>query len=142
MNKAQKKIFVVIAILLFVASLFFPCYSVEGKGPNTIGAIGLIAFFLGWLNFNLIGIVWLANPLFFFSIIFLFKKKKERLALFLSVLSLVFCLCFFFVDRIIINEGGMTAEIDQFLNGYWLWLTAIFLIFICSLIMNISKREK
>ncbi|CAL2095017.1 conserved membrane hypothetical protein [Tenacibaculum sp. 190524A05c] len=139
MKTSQKKIFVLISILFLLVSLTQPCYSVEGTGKDTVGAIGLIAFLLGWLNFNLIGIVWLANPLLLLSMIFLFKK--EKFALITSGLALLFSLCFFLVDRIIINEGGTTGKIDHVLVGYWLWLSSIFVIFICSLVTRVYRKK-
>lgn len=138
MNTSRKKIFVLISILFLLVSLSQPCYSVEGTGKDTVGAIGLIAFLLGWLNFNLIGIVWLANPFLLLSMIFLFKK--ERFALITSGLALLFSLCFFSVDRIIINEGGTIGKIDHMLAGYWFWLISISILFICALFTQIHRK--
>lgn len=109
------------------------CYLVDGIA--SIGSYGLIALLLGWLNFNLIGLIWLANPLFLLSLFLFLFSKKPKLALVSSTSASILASSFTQIDEIIKNEGGFTGQITEYLLGYWLWITAIILITI-TLIMN------
>ena len=144
MNKKLKIIIGIIAILIYLSSFFQECYLVNGK--TSIGSFGLIAFLIGWLNFDIVGIIWLANPLFIISIILFITTNMKKTPLVLSVASTLIALFFMNVDQIIQNEGGGTGYIDGYLNGYWLWLTSMSLMTISSFInfilnFNLTKRK-
>lgn len=139
MNKKIKKIVGIGISLIFLSSLSMECYLVDGEA--SIGSFGLIAFLLGWLNFNLIGLIWLANPLFLLSLFLFFFSKKSKLALISSSVASVLAISFTQIDEIIKNEGGFTGQITEYLLGYWLWISVIFSITII-LILNIILENK
>ena len=124
--------------MIYVSSFFQECYLVNGK--SSIGSFGLIAFLLGWLNFDVIGIIWLANPLFIASVILFMTTNNKRLPLILSMVSLFLALSFMKINEIIKNEGGGTGYITEYLNGYWIWLTSITLMTIILLNKQFTKN--
>ncbi|MEO8532223.1 MAG: hypothetical protein ABI441_00665 [Flavobacterium sp.] len=96
--------------------------------------IGSIAALGGGLDEQ---IVWFANPLAFFAmILFAINYRITKiLSLFLSLLSLVLAVSFFFWKEILAAESGSMAKIISFGLGYYLWVLSILIltigIFIC-----------
>lgn len=134
MNKKLKKVVGIGIGLIYLSSLTMECYLVDGIA--SIGSFGLIAFLLGWLNFNLIGLIWLANPLFLLSLFLFFFSNKPKLALISSSVASILAISFTQIDEIIKNEGGFTGQITEYLLGYWLWTIAIILM---TIILIINK---
>jgi hypothetical protein len=69
-------------------------------------------------------IIWLANPLFIFSIILL-SEQKIWMARICSMLSVILGVSFFFLDEVLVSESGKTALIQSRGVGYYLWLTSM-----------------
>ena len=55
MNNKTRKIVGIGIGIIFLSSLTMECYLVDGVA--SIGSFGLVAFLLGWLNFDLIGLI-------------------------------------------------------------------------------------
>jgi hypothetical protein len=140
MNNNLKKIVGIGIGLVYISSLTMECYLVEGVA--SVGSFGLIAFLLGWLNFNQIWLIWLANPLFILSLTLFLSSKKQKLALVLSSIASILALSFTQVDKIIKNEGGYNGQITEYLLGYWLWATAIILLSITLVLNQILENKK
>lgn len=135
----MRKIIAFLILCLYIASLTMECYLVNDKA--SIGSFGLIALLLGWLNFDLIGLIWLANPLFIISLMFFLFSKKTLLTLILSLTATILAISFTQVKEIIWSEAGHTGAITGYLAGYWLWISAISLLFVCSIInQKMSKK--
>lgn len=125
--------------LMFLSSLTMECYLVDGAA--SIGSFGLIAFLLGWLNFDQIGLVWLANPLFALSLFLFFFSRKLNLALILSLTASVLSISFLQIDEIIMHEGGAYGRITGYLLGYWLWTTSIILMSVALILNKILNKK-
>ena len=139
MNKYFKKIVGIGIGLIYLSSLTMECYLVDGI--PSIGSFGLIAFLLGWLNFDLIGLIWLANPLFLISLLFFFFSKKKKSALIFSIVATILAISFLGIDEIYKNEAGHTGQITEYLLGYWLWLLAIFIMLITLILDKILNKK-
>jgi hypothetical protein len=139
MNKNLKRIIGIGIGIIYLSSLTMECYLVDGI--PSIGSFGLIAFLLGWLNFNLIGLIWLANPLFLLSLFLFFSSKKTKYALIFSLIASILAISFTQIDEIIKTEGGNTGKITEYLTGYWLWVSAIFLMLISSILDKILNKK-
>jgi len=139
MNKSLKGIIVFLILCIYIASLTMECYLVNDKA--SIGSFGVIALLLGWLNFDLIGLIWLANPFFIISLFLFTFSKKTKLVLIFSTISSVLAISFTFIEEIIWNEAGHVGKITDYLTGYWLWSTAIFLLLISSIINEIMYKK-
>jgi len=137
MNKRQKKVFGIIIGILFLASCCMECYRVSGG--LAIGSFGLMALLLGWLNFDAVGLVWLANPLFLLSLILFLFSKKIKLALFLSAIACYLSLYFMQIEEIIKDEAGHVGEITDYLLGYWLWVSANVTLVLTLIVQNIMS---
>ncbi|HRI00561.1 MAG TPA: hypothetical protein PK006_05875 [Saprospiraceae bacterium] len=133
MNNKAKKIIAAGIGLVFLSSLTMECYLVDGD--PSLWSRGVIALLLGWLNFNKIGLIWLANPLFIFSYFIFLSTKKSKLALAFSSVASILALSFTQIESIIKNEGGYNGQITEYLLGYWLWVGSILLLLV-SLILN------
>lgn len=140
MNKKTRKIFGIGIGIIFLSSLTMECYLVDGN--PSIGSFGLIAFLLGWLNFNLIGLIWLANPLFLLSLFSFFFNKKPKLALITSLTASILAISFTQIDEIIKNEGGFSGQITDYLLGYWLWTISILLMPLALILNKLSANKK
>ena len=133
MNKTFKKIIGFVILVIYLISLTMECYLVNGK--PSIGSFGLIALLLGWVNFDFVGLIWLANPLFILSLLIFFFSKKKRIAVILSLIVSILAISFLLIKEIIWSEAGHVGEITGYLTGYWLWVSAILLMTI-NLLLN------
>lgn len=68
-------------------------------------------------------IIWLANPLYFLSVITFFNKKGQ--AKVLSLVSTIVALSFLGWKKILVSESGRLGEIDSLDLGYWLWTLSL-----------------
>ncbi len=139
MNKKSKRIVGILAIIIYLLSMTMESYLVNGK--SSIGSYGLIAFLYGWLNFNLIGVIWLANPLFITSSLFIMFSKKQNLPFVLSLIASILAISFTQVTEIIRTEAGHTGKIDRYLLGYWLWLLSILLMLIATIVNKTLNKK-
>lgn len=139
MTNKKKHTLIIISASFFLVSLTQECYTVQAY--NSSGVIGLIALLFGWVHFSLIGIIWLASPLYLLSIFFVFWKNKPLTALVLNSLALICCSCFHFVDKVYINEGGTKAAIENLSLGYWLWCISISLLLFTT-ILNYRSQQR
>jgi len=128
-----------ISILLFLFSLFQECYTVNGG--DSIGSFGIGALLLGWMNVSETWFCWLANIFYALSFIAIITSKIKKVALTFSSIAFLLAISFLFLDEVVINEGGSLGQIDGDLLGYWVWIMAIFLIFITSLYEITENRE-
>ncbi|SFU45850.1 hypothetical protein SAMN05216480_10472 [Pustulibacterium marinum] len=140
MTKSLKSIIGIGIGLIYLSSLAMECYLVDGV--SSVGSFGLIALLLGWMNFDIIGLIWFANPLFLYSLFLFLFSKNSKLALILSLISSILALSFTQVEKIIKNEGGFTGQITEYLSGYWLWTTAIILLSMTLILNRILENNK
>lgn len=68
-------------------------------------------------------LIWLANPIFFISIILLIKNNKN--SIYLSLLAIIIGLIFTQWEEILANEGGRKLQIISLDLGYWLWIVSM-----------------
>ena len=119
--------------LLFILSLCQECFTVNGE--KSIGSFGLMAFSLGLFDSSQSFIVWLANPFYFLTILLILFKK--RIAVISALLAFIFAISFLVLNNVIINEGGTIGEVDNYLLGYWLWISSIAILTLG--IMSVNK---
>ena len=118
-----------IAIYLYIISLILPCF----KGAP--GLFGFFALILGWMglaSFDLfIGLPWLANLLFFTSLVFYrMNKNFNIIILFLAIILGLFT---FGINKIPADEGGAYYNVSVGI-GFLFWIAS----FIVLLISNIK----
>ena len=68
-------------------------------------------------------LIWLANPLYFLAIIFLFKSNKTSKKV--SIAATILALSFTTWKEILAAENGRTATIESLNLGYWLWVLSL-----------------
>lgn len=118
-----RRVFLLISIGLFIASLTYPCFDTEKElGQSGEGAALLISGCFGFFT-SFTGLIWLANPILLYSWI-LFNKSNLH-SLIASIISLCVGLLFLKCSEMTINEGGNTSIISDYRTGYWLWLASI-----------------
>lgn len=138
MNKTLKNAIGFTALGLYIIALFTECYSVDGS--DGIGTFGFIALLLGWLNFDTIGIIWLANPLFAISLLIYFIAKKPYvIGIILSTIAFGLALSFRSIEEIIKDEAGHMGQITELSAGYWMWVTALLLLSVGHLLKKVLQ---
>ncbi len=71
-------------------------------------------------------IIWLANPLYFASIVF-FIQNNNSSKIYVNLASILSIL-FLFWTKILISESGSEGQILHKDLGYWLWLLSILIL--------------
>ncbi|NQY05389.1 MAG: hypothetical protein HRT68_04065 [Flavobacteriaceae bacterium] len=137
-NKQLKAIGIAIGVC-YLLSATMECYLVDGQA--TIGSFGFVALLLGWMNFDLLTLIWLANPFFLAGLLFFFIGKNLKFSLVISFLASILAFSFLFVDEVLKNEAGGRGKIDSYLLGYWLWLSSHVLLFIITFIRLRKSKE-
>ncbi len=131
-SKQIKRIFLLISIILFAASLTQKSYCTTGSCSDSsavfiFGVFGLLYPGVNW--------TWLANPLLLGAWIFIFRNPK--ISLLLSFISTFLAAIFLMFGEILENENGQYMQIIAYKAGYWLWLTS----HTCILLSHLISRR-
>ena len=114
-----------LSLVLFIVSLFLPCF-------DDLAIYGFVALFLGWIGMFstefFIGLTWSANIFILLSIILFRLNLNYRIAL--SFIGVVMTFFVFGVKKIPADESGAYYEISSLGIGYVLWAISFILIFI------------
>ncbi|MBS1743998.1 MAG: hypothetical protein JST81_13270, partial [Bacteroidetes bacterium] len=139
MNKTEKlqKRFKTISIVLFAASLTQKCYC-----TTTGCADSIMVVLLGWAGIFSGGaaLSWLANPLLIMS--WITQKKKLKVSMFLSMLAFLFTLSFLMFNEVPDNEAGGKHPITHLKVGYWIWVSAAFIMMIGNYTLQYMENVK
>ncbi|MRX68991.1 hypothetical protein SAMN06265349_104331 [Flavobacterium resistens] len=125
--KKSKLLIIIFSILLFSVSLTQNAvtinYSNEIKVSSSIDyfLMGSTAFLGGGL---LEQIIWMANPLSFFAIIYFIKDNSKK-AVVLSFIASCLSVSFSFWKEILGAESGSMAQIVSLELGYYFWVSSI-----------------
>jgi len=128
-----------LCLLVFIISLTQPAFYIYNKEDPNAYSDSFILFLLGWMSF--LGgafipfVIWLANPLFFLSIILTIRKKSFGLY---SALGAT-CLAFVFsqLNTIITSESGGTSVITGRGLGFKLWFASFIILTIGLILIRI-----
>jgi hypothetical protein len=130
--------------LFFFASLFFPAFylSHDGTEPyEEYPAIGLLL--IGWMGLgkSLTSVGWLANPLLLLTNILLNQKSYGRAALCsAAAVALGFSVL---LKRTAVRDGsGFEWIISGYGEGFFLWQTALGLMFVTAMTASILAKRK
>lgn len=129
-----KKITLSISLLLYIGSLIYPAFCTINSCYENLGIIllffGGIAFFQGGA-----GLIWLGNPILFYSWI---KIKNEKKSLIGSGIATALCISFLFFKNVP-NPGTCGSflepmpcgdlEITEIKLGYILWAASAGVLF-------------
>jgi len=119
------KVYVFASLIVYVISLTQPAISSTELEDKTLSGIATLV--MGGLSILGGGIfewiIWLANPLYFLSVILFFNKKGQ--AKVLSLVSTTVALSFIAWKKILVSESGRLGEIDSLDLGYWLWTLSL-----------------
>ncbi len=113
------KILIIISVVLYLISLFFQTVA------NYTGLTSLFSGPFGLFLDTKWGVVWLAN-LFYFAVVFrsLVSSNPSKTFLSLAIISTILACGSFFIDKIIVNEGGSKAVAHLHI-GFYLWLSSM-----------------
>ncbi len=125
-----RRVALLLSIGLFVIALTQKSYCTTQSCGDSLAVFisGVAGIFFGGA-----GLCWLANPLVFFSWLFI---KKNKASLLLSSISFLIAISFLFFDEIIVTEAGHYAEITEYRLGYWLWISSILVMIIGNLLIR------
>ncbi len=131
-----------LSIALYAASLTQTAIALRNpKGTGDYHALEMLLIgAIGYLGGAIPEwIIWLANPLYFTSILLLFRKNNYGVmtSLAASFLAASFA-CW---NEILVSESGRNAPITALEPGYFLWLASI-LILTAAWILQILQRQQ
>ena len=98
---------------------------------------------MGWFTVFMlypIGMVWLANPILFFS--WIKFKNKPKTSLVSSIITLILMLSFLLFDEVVNNEAGVPEKITSIKLGYWLWVSSAFIMVIGNAFLFYKKKKE
>lgn len=138
---SSSKIYLItVSFIVYIISLTQDALSANFSENKTL--LGIEALFAGGLVILggglLEWLIWLANPLYFLSILFLFKSDKR--AKICSLLATILALSFMTWNEILVSESGHTEKINALGLGYWLWVLSLIILTIG--IFLFIKKEK
>ena len=115
-----------LSFIIYIGSFALPVFTMaDYDGSRTTN--GVEAFFMGatailggglleWLT-------WLANPLFFLSIVL--KRRQKKNAILIGWVATFVALSFSFWTEVLAAESGRTAPIENKGVGYFLWVVSM-----------------
>lgn len=114
-----------LSLFTLILSLTQPAFYIDSEEPAA-WADSWFLFFFGW-TFPLGGalvpfLIWCANPIYIFSLIFIIKGNKT--GFYLSLLAALIAFSFSLFDKITASESGSETPIKSLELGYKLWLTS------------------
>ncbi len=133
-----------ISLCLLIFSLSQDAFYIDRQENPKAYSDSSILFFLGWMSFlggGLIPfIIWLANPLYFITIIY--TVQQQKLALLLSITPIILASVFMMLPSILTSESGATSEITGRGLGFYLWFSAFIVLFLGVLMDQLQKAKK
>lgn len=138
------KLTIGISLTLFITSLTQPAFFIDRQDDPNAYTNSLILFLMGWMS--LLGgafvpfIIWLANPLYFISIIFAIKNKS--IALYLSIGATLLSFIFSLLDTIMTSESGNSSVITVRGLGFKLWFASFIILTVGLLFNRILENSK
>ena len=114
-----------ISLLLFISSLTQPAFYTTGSNPEAWSdSTGLLL--LGWMGFlggSIESLLWIANPIYFLTIITYIKNKS--ISKFTGWIAVALAFAFYLIPDIMTSESGRREKIVSYENGYKLWLISM-----------------
>jgi hypothetical protein len=125
------KITILLSLAILALSLTQPAFYIRNDNPEA-WSNSLMLLMFGWtsaLGGYIVGtIIWLANPLYFYSLYLLVKKRDNAKYIILLATGIAFI--FSQLTSIQTNEAGGYSQITEFALGYKLWLTSFIVLLI------------
>ncbi|WP_223151131.1 hypothetical protein, partial [Flavobacterium sp. GP15] len=135
------KIYVIVSLAIFTVSLTQTAISSSEFEDKTLSGIATLV--MGGLSVLGGGIlewlIWLVNPLYFFSL-YLFLKSKNKAKMY-SLLSTTIALSFVTWNKILVSESGKLGNIDSLGLGYWLWVSSLAILTIGIFLVEKDNRH-
>jgi hypothetical protein len=128
-----------LSVLCFCAALYFPSFSTDTGSSD-----GLALLIIGGFGFFVdpgASFSWLANPFYIASLIGVVRKKENNLLFILSLVSFLLAISFLGVKSIIIDAGGRERSVISYGLGYWMWISAPFIMMVGQYI-EIKRCER
>ena len=121
-------VFTFLGLACFSLSLFMPVVFTSGED-----IYGFWVLITGWIGVIFIQVAWYANPVNFLAL--LLARENPRIAFLLSLLAFMLALGAFLLYEIPIGINYEKLFIKEFGLGFYLWITAHFLL-MCALFFN------
>jgi hypothetical protein len=135
--------FAFFSVLLFLVSLTQPAFYIDRADNPAAWSESWLLVLLGWTS--LLGgwfvnfLIWLANPFYILSTIFLFSGSKISFTF--GLLACVLAFSFSQLDTILASESGHHEEIKSLELGYYLWFSSFVVLTIVSGVSNYSDKR-
>ncbi|WP_300671155.1 hypothetical protein [Soonwooa sp.] len=142
-NKIIRYGLVILSVVLFVISLFCPAFFIDRVDRDAYSN-SFYLLIIGWMG--LLGgaiipfLIWLANPLYIFSI--LLVTSREKAGVLFALIPVVLAVVFANLDTIITSESGASSRITELGSGYILWLLSFIVLFAASIFNLFDKSPE
>jgi hypothetical protein len=136
-----RRLTICVSVILLALSLTQPAFYIGSAEPDA-WANSVMLFFMGWsavMGNLLMGLIWLANPLYLMSIRLSIKKNRKASVVSLIAASLAFS--FSLLDTISVSDSGGSSEITSLEAGYWLWLASFFVMALGTAISELLEKK-
>jgi hypothetical protein len=131
------------SIALFIFSMTQPAFFLESQKPDA-WSNSLALVLLGGtalLGGGLVEwIIWLANPLWAYSLIILIRGRNKR-AVMSSSLAFLLAMSFYFLPSVLANESGTRAKVASYGVGYVLWVCSMATLSVVAISSAILTRK-
>ena len=136
MTERLRKPFVAAFVLLWLASLFLPTLRTNGADWDP----GWWLLASGWLGLLIGQLAWLANPLLVLAAVLLLKGSGRTALGIVGGVLLLLWLQMALTGSLVDNEGGIAHPIERRYTGYWLWMAAVGLAGVTSVVAALGSR--
>jgi hypothetical protein len=130
----------VLSLGLLLISLTQPAFYIDWQDPRAYSN-SRVLFFCGWMGFfagSVDSFLWLANPLFFASVVLLLRRRKG--SVYLAGGAFVLALAFAFMPSIMTGKSGERTRVTSLQAGYFLWLAGMAVLLICTMYVSWKRR--
>jgi len=131
----SQNVFVFIGLACFSISLFLPTFFTSAED-----IYGIWVLLTGWVGLIFLQLAWFSNPLNLLAM--LVSPNKPRIALLLSLLSLILASAAFGFYEIPTGINNEIIFIKEFGLGFYLWIAAHIFIFLALLMNYIRSINK
>lgn len=129
--------FLILILILYVASLFLPEVITADLNGNQYSLKGYFILFFGWFAMFDWSFVWLANPLFLFALLRFHNEEIGRV-LFTDTLALCLGLAGFTMQTTT-NIGTGNEDPVYLAIGYYVWIGVLAMFVLYSLLSFMGK---
>lgn len=124
---------VIVSIVLYILSMFFTPIYVDNPKAD-IYSNSFFMLLAGWMAVLggglFLTMIWLANPLYFYTVFFIMNKVKFGIVP--AILCVLLAVYFMTLDSVMDGESGATTDITKLGAGFYLWISSFIVLLVAG----------